>query len=367
MSNDSKESFSPGGRLTKRKIGRILVDAGFATEDNLQSALARQANTGEPVGGIFVSMGLLDDAALTAVLSIQRDLATLENAIKTAAGSPQRLGELLVRAGRATPEEIGSALEEQKETKERLGRVLVRRGLVTEKELEAVLAFQQFQTSVDNSGKCRLGEILVSANYITREQLDSALRLQKTSGGVKLGAILVAAGHVEPSHIEHALHIQHKLATAALVAALFLADAPQIGLGMAFAAPSHNATVSIGAIVKAYANAKMIRQTQELVITQADVAAGYVDAPLATTMEVKSNSDSGYLVSFNGLVGPFMKIYVRGLQNEAQIIHDGGWVVQAGPTTKGLQTLQLSYRFVLAQGVEAGTYAWPLIISVHPL
>ena len=370
MPESSKKPVIQGGYLTKRQIGRVLVDAGFITEKDLQAALKRQATTSEPMGGILVSLGLLDEAALKAVLSIQRDLATLESAIKTAAGSPQRLGELLVRAGRATNEDIASTLEEQKKTKERLGRILVRRGLVSEKELEAVIAFQQSQTDADRSGRCRLGEILVSANYITREQLDQALRLQKASPAKKLGAILVDAGHIKPAHVEHALHIQHKLTTAALVASLILAEATPMGLGMsmAYAAQqSKGTTVSIGAIVKAYASAKMIHQMQELVITQADVTAGYVDAPLATTMEIKTNSDTGYLVSFNGLVAPFMKIYVRGLQNEAQIIHDGGWVIQTGPASRGLQTLQLSYRFVLDQGVETGTYAWPLNISVQPL
>ncbi|MBI5885730.1 MAG: hypothetical protein HZB85_04015 [Deltaproteobacteria bacterium] len=353
-------------RLTKRPIGRILVDAGFVTEQTLQRALARQANTGEPVGEILVSLGLLDEAALKAVLAIQGDLATLEDALKAASGEPQRLGELVVRAGRATPEEIGSALEEQKKTNERLGGILVRRGLVNEKELETVLAFQACQTGVDKTGKCRLGELLLTADYITREQLDNALRLQESSDGVRLGSILVAAGHVQPYHVEHALHIQHKLATAALVAALTLAVAPQFEPGSAVAAPPQTARVSVGAVVKEYVSAKVVLQTRELVVTHADAAAGFVDVPLATVMEVKSNSQSGYLVAFNGLGGPFTGIYVRGFQSEAQITHDGGWVIQSGPV-RGAQTLQLSYRFVLASGALPGTYAWPLVITVHPL
>jgi len=366
MSDTEKAPVINRARLTKRPIGRILVDAGFVTEETLGRALARQANTGEPVGKILVSLGLLDEAALKAVLAIQRDLATIEDAVKTASGAPERLGELVVLAGRATAEDIGSALEEQKKTSERLGRILVRRGLVTEKELDTVLAFQGCQTGADKSGKCRLGEILLTADYITREQLDNALRLQKLSDGIKLGSILVAAGHVQPHHIEHALHIQHKLAIAALVAALALVSAPQFEQGAAIAAQPQTARISVGAVVKEYVSAKVVRQTRELVVTHSDAAAGFVDVPLATVMEVKSNSPSGYLVSFNGLGGPFTEIYVRGFKSEAQITHDGGWVIQSGPA-RGVQTLQLSYRFVLASGAQPGTYAWPLVISVRPL
>lgn len=52
---------------------------------------------------------------------------------------PARIGDVLVREGKLTPEKLEEALAEQKETKELLGEILLRRGLVTEKDLRRAL------------------------------------------------------------------------------------------------------------------------------------------------------------------------------------------------------------------------------------
>jgi len=53
-----------------------------------------------------------------------------------------RLGDLLIKAGLLTPEQLDLALKEQKRTGERLGKVLARLGLVSEKDILEVLEFQ---------------------------------------------------------------------------------------------------------------------------------------------------------------------------------------------------------------------------------
>ncbi|MBA3445483.1 MAG: type IV-A pilus assembly ATPase PilB [Gemmatimonadales bacterium] len=67
----------------------------------------------------------------------------------TAAAGGDRLGEILLREGLVTREQLAQALAEQKNTKHRLGYVLVKLGLVQELEITKVLARQYRMPAVD--------------------------------------------------------------------------------------------------------------------------------------------------------------------------------------------------------------------------
>ncbi len=67
----------------------------------------------------------------------------------TAPAAGDRLGEILLREGLVTREQLGQALTEQKNTKHRLGYVLVKLGLVQELEITKVLARQYRMPAVD--------------------------------------------------------------------------------------------------------------------------------------------------------------------------------------------------------------------------
>ncbi len=67
----------------------------------------------------------------------------------TAAAGGDRLGEILLREGLVTREQLSQALAEQKNTKHRLGYVLVKLGLVQELEITKVLARQYRMPAVD--------------------------------------------------------------------------------------------------------------------------------------------------------------------------------------------------------------------------
>jgi type IV pilus assembly protein PilB len=67
----------------------------------------------------------------------------------TAPAGGDRLGEILLREGLVTREQLGQALIEQKNTKHRLGYVLVKLGLVQELEITKVLARQYRMPAVD--------------------------------------------------------------------------------------------------------------------------------------------------------------------------------------------------------------------------
>src|SRR5215207_1729675 len=69
----------------------------------------------------------------------------------TAAAGGDRLGEILLREGLVTREQLAQALAEQKNTKHRLGYVLVKLGLVQELEITKLLARQYRMPAVDLS------------------------------------------------------------------------------------------------------------------------------------------------------------------------------------------------------------------------
>ena len=211
-------------RPDRRLLGQVLVDGGFVSQEDLARALEEQNRTNEMLGEVLVRMKAADPAEIAAVVSVQSDLASLEDAVKSAAGVRQCLGELLLKARKVTSEQLEEALSEQRRTGEKLGEILVRRGALTYGQLEAVLAFQKSQAGeAPSSVRFRLGEILVATGQITREQLEDVLAHQKLSKK-NIGDLLVERGAVEPRHLARGLRLQEMLVTAALVAVLSLAE-----------------------------------------------------------------------------------------------------------------------------------------------
>lgn len=369
MNPPSLSTPHPSGGSRKRLLGQLLVDGEFISRVHLDRALEEQKRSNELLGEVLVRMGVLDAEDLGAVLSVQAELSTLSDAMGAAGGVRKLLGELFLEAKRITPAQLAGALEEQARTGAMLGEVFVRRKLVTAPELEAALEFQKRQEQdARASERFRLGNILVAAGIITGEQLDRALSRQKQRRK-KIGELLVEAGDVTPRQVAKGLSIQKKIATAALVAVLSLADAA--GARDVFAgraqAPPGSATIAVTAAVSPRATMRVLRQNPVVVVTEVDVARGYVDVREASTIEVSGNSPAGYVLMFESLGGPpgtFGEVDVRGLGRQVQLSAGGGWVVQ--PSVRGTVTMELSYRFALGKEARPGSYRWPLSVSILP-
>jgi hypothetical protein len=89
----------------------------------------------------------------------------LEDIVKTAAGPREPIGELLVKAGRITREQLDHALAEQRQGREKLGAIPVRKCWLTQPELAALLAFEERPgtAGVQHAGPLQLGNLLVGA------------------------------------------------------------------------------------------------------------------------------------------------------------------------------------------------------------
>ena len=366
MDNDLGNNPLPSGTLPRRLLGQVLVDGEFISHNDLDRALERQKRTNEMLGEVLVGMGVLDPADLKAALSVQGELASVKDAIRAGAGVRLLLGELLLAAKRITPEQLDSALEEQKRTGEKLGAVLLRRNHITENELRAALAFQENQGRERTSpSPFRLGEILVATGQITREQLDRALERQKQTRK-KIGELLIESGDIGPHQVAYGLQVQKKLVIAALVAAMSMANvaSAKAASPAESGARSGSAQIQVSAKVASRTTLKMLWQPSDITITEKDIARGYVDAPSASLIEVRNNNPRGYLLVFEGLNGPFRKTLVRGMEREVQIGPGAGLVPM--PHARGPVTMELSYRFFLSENARPGTYSWPLTLSSQP-
>ena len=215
------------GQSVKRHIGRILLDGGFLSQQDLDSALEEQKHTKELLGQVLVKKGVLKIEDIKVPLIIQEHLGTIDKAVKIVAGERQLLGELLVQSGHITNKQLDQVIAEQQRCSEKIGEIFKRLGVLNEQQLTALLDFQLNQ-EVALPSPLRLGELLVSTGHLKREQLEVALQ-QQTLSNKKLGEILVEAGFVTSTHIEDGLRLQKMLQKAVLAAIL--------SLGMSTAGP----------------------------------------------------------------------------------------------------------------------------------
>lgn len=126
--------------------------------------------------------------------------------------------------------------------------------------------------------------------------------------------------------------------------------------------------LEVSATIAKHASLKMLSRSPVIIVTQADLERGFVDAPAPAQLAVRSNSPAGYLLVFEGHSDFVRQTRVTGLGNDVQFGPAGGGVPQAAAGRgMGTRTLDLGFRFHLSETARAGTHAWPLQVSVVPL
>jgi uncharacterized coiled-coil protein SlyX len=111
------------------------------------------------------------------------------------------LGQLLVRGGHISPVQLDQALEEGSRTGERLGEVVVKRGWATEDDVARLLAEQWDLSYVDRAS------IWFDANALARLSREDAQRLEALPTRIEDGRVVAAVA--EPT--EHRLEALRKL------------------------------------------------------------------------------------------------------------------------------------------------------------
>jgi hypothetical protein len=146
------------GEARWRRIGELLVLRGLLAETDVRSALAEQKRSGRRLGQILVDRGIISAGALDSALAEQAGAAETEGGfgggLRQAIGVqrgrtgtdalPRRqpVGQLLVRQGYVSDEDINRALAEQAKNGKLIGEILVEQGAVTEPALSRALEVQ---------------------------------------------------------------------------------------------------------------------------------------------------------------------------------------------------------------------------------
>jgi hypothetical protein len=160
----ASDETPPGSRF-----GELLVEEGLVTPDQLAEALRVQTTLGTyiPIGRVLMMRGCLTRTQLTTMLGRHRKRV--------------RLGDLLVRSKRITPEQLQTALARQKEKRQPLGRTLMELGYLTEETMREGLCAQLHINFFDldriplDRGMARL----VSAKYARRRQVVPLFRADR--------------------------------------------------------------------------------------------------------------------------------------------------------------------------------------------
>src|SRR5665647_595595 len=82
---------------------------------------------------------------------------------------------------------------------------------------------------------------------------------------------------------------------------------------LAAAAGSNEAKLMVSATILKHASLQILAQPASVVVTAADIARGYVDAPSPAQVAVKSNTQGGYMLMFESQGEFFRQTLVKGL------------------------------------------------------
>ncbi|MGM0477296.1 MAG: ATPase, T2SS/T4P/T4SS family, partial [Pseudomonadota bacterium] len=109
---------------TKARLGDLLVQEGFITDDQLIQALAEQKKSGKRLGQQLLDMGMVTESQMYSLLTKQKI----------------RFGDLLVEEGYIDEDQLMAALEQQRQSGRKLGRQLIEMGAITEDTMTEMLA-----------------------------------------------------------------------------------------------------------------------------------------------------------------------------------------------------------------------------------
>lgn len=114
----------------ERRLGELLVQEGLITQAELQQALEiqRGLEVPHPLGKILVEQKLITHRQLNLFLDRYR--------------KRPRLGEVLIKTGVISPEQLDTALNHQKQTGQRLGETLIQLNFATDETLRQALCVQ---------------------------------------------------------------------------------------------------------------------------------------------------------------------------------------------------------------------------------
>jgi hypothetical protein len=179
-------------------VGKLALQKGMISADQLRDCLAeqaalRKAGQKRPLGVIMVGRGLMKDEDLLVLLEEQKRVLAERSDFTRVRQEDFLFGQILLKQGVATSDEINEALRLQAEAAERgetavprLGQILVGMGVAPEQEIRQTLKLQ-YKTLYECPG-CTLKYNLVDASGDKQyrcKKCDALLVPKAPGGGVK--------------------------------------------------------------------------------------------------------------------------------------------------------------------------------------
>jgi len=138
-----------------------------------------------------------------------------------------------------------------------------------------------------------------------------------------------------------------------------------VALGGFLVAGQAKAGLAVRATVRPYARVETVAHPQTLHVTKEDVRRGYVVVIEGGGLTVRTNS-TGYLVTIElGGEVPIVVAELSGFGASRSLGPDGGTIRRytGGP---GRESIEMGWRFHLAESATPGVYEWPARITVTP-
>ncbi|GGR01783.1 type II/IV secretion system protein [Deinococcus ruber] len=221
-------------------LGQRLVVRGLISDEQLQTALDQQGQSGEPLGSILLGLNMITEEQLYEMLAEQsgkvyvrnpRDFEPAEevlgllmradalrlsavpledkgNEVVLVGSDPRRQQDIEALLGRPVemllgrPADVEALIERCYPQRGRLGEQMVQQGSLSRSQLREALQVQA------RSGKVKpLGEVIVDLGFAGSEEIDQALQKQ-TAGGGRLEDTLVQSGKLSPEMLARSLASQ---------------------------------------------------------------------------------------------------------------------------------------------------------------
>jgi hypothetical protein len=113
-----------------RKLGEILIQEGYASQEQLNKALAYQTLSENLLGRIMLDMHFITFDQKMRVLEYQK------------AHAGERFGEIVLKLGFATRKQLEKAVWFQHSSKGFLGELLMELGIITQEQRDEILKIQ---------------------------------------------------------------------------------------------------------------------------------------------------------------------------------------------------------------------------------
>lgn len=131
-------------------------------------------------------------------------------------------------------------------------------------------------------------------------------------------------------------------------------------------AGSGKATITVSATVVARVSQSVIHQVSRLSVTEKDIKRGFVEISSGTILQVKTNSRNGYLLYFEGENELFKEVSVMDRGRTTVLSPNGGFIHQTA-SPGNVEVKDLSYRLLLREDIQPGTYPFPFRVKASLL